>query len=106
MASRSVAPHGMAVDDSEQSTFAEVSLDPWDGADPYICRFHSTEDGVSGKAYTPVELQLIGTMTLCACVTVHRGWLWKRRFHKSGDCAACCICRLRGAPWRSFHLFG
>lgn len=57
MAARSVAPHGMAVDDSEQSTFAEVSLDPWpiDAADPYICRFQCTEDGPSGKAYTPAE---------------------------------------------------
>ena len=50
-------------DTSEQSTFAEVLLEPWptEAGDPYICRFADTEDSDLGKAYSYAGLLLVIT---------------------------------------------
>ena len=56
---------------SEQTTFAEVHSEPPLDAesDPYICRFHDTEDSDLGKAYLHAGLLLVMTL------------LWSADFH-------------------------
>ena len=79
MSARSMTPHRKYLhsDRPKQSTFAEVSSEPWPtgASDPYICRYIDTEDSDIGKAYSLAGLQLVITLILSADVKVYFGWL-------------------------------